>query len=563
MKTNRNIIGRKGLAALLMLVLLLTLLCSTAFADDAEPEGDIIILYTSDVHCGIDEGFGYVGLEQVRKSLTAQGNTVLLVDDGDNFQGEPVGTMTRGEAILELMNKLKYDVVIPGNHDFDYGVDQFLSLVKQADFPYICCNFTHEGERVFDPSIILEANGKRIGFVGVTTPETLTGSRPANFQNDNGEYIYGFCQDKTGEALYSAVQDAVDDVRKQGVDYVIVLAHLGNSEYSHPWNYADVISNTTGYEVMLDGHSHDTDQVTMKNKAGEDVIRSACGTKLACVGYCRITPDGDISCGLYTWNNTESVPELLSIQNDMSEPVVNATKELDEKLGEVVASTTVALTINDPTEVDSNGRPIRMIRRAETNLGDLVADAFRDQSGADIALIGGGGIRESISAGDITLNDILKVNPFGNYLTVIEATGQQILDALEWGAKVVPTEEGGFMQVSGLSYEVHTALESTCKKDENGMFAGIEGERRVRNVQVNGTPIDPDATYSLAGVDYWLIQNGDGYTMFNGDRLLQDRVKLDNQVLIDYIVQTLSGVVGEEYENPYGEGRIVIVEEEP
>ena len=560
---NRNIIGKRGLATLLMLVLLLTLLCGTANADDAEPNGDIIILYTSDVHCGIDEGFGYVGLEQIRKSLTEQGNTVLLVDDGDNFQGEPVGTMTRGEAIVELMNKLKYDVVIPGNHDFDYGVDQFLSLVKQADFPYICCNFTYEGERVFDPSIILEANGKRIGVVGVTTPETLTGSKPTSFQNDNGEFIYGFCQDKTGEALYAAVQDAVDGVREQGVDYVIVLAHLGNAEYSHPWNYADVISNTTGYEVMLDGHSHDTDQVTMKNKAGDDVIRSACGTKLACVGYCRITPDGDISCGLYTWNNAESVPKLLSIQNDMSEPVVNATKELDEKLGEVVASTAVALTINDPTEVDSNGRPIRMIRRAETNLGDLVADAFRDQSGADIALIGGGGIRESISAGDITLNDILKVNPFGNYLTVIEATGQQILDALEWGAKVVPTEEGGFMQVSGLSYEVHTALESTCKKDENGMFAGIEGERRVRNVQVNGTPIDPDATYSLAGVDYWLTQNGDGYTMFNGDRLLQDRVKLDNQVLIDYIVQTLGGVVGEEYENPYGEGRIVIVEEEP
>ncbi len=559
-----NTIKRRAFAVLLVLVLLVLMLpCGAAFAEDTTQDGDIVILYTSDVHCGINEGFGYVGVQQIRESLRARGDTVLLVDDGDAFQGEPVGTMTRGEAILELMNKLEYDVVIPGNHDFDYGVEQFLNLTEQADFPYICCNFTREGERVFNPSIILEANGKKIGFVGVTTPETLTGSRPTNFQNDEGEFIYGFCQDETGEALYSTVQKAVDEVREEGVDYVIVLAHLGNSEYSRPWNYADVISNTTGYEVMLDGHSHDTDQVTMKNKDGDDVIRSACGTKLACVGYCRITPDGKISCGLYTWNNADSVPSLLGIQNEMSEAVTDATKELDEKLGEVVASATVALTINDPTEVDANGRPIRMVRRAETNLGDLVADAFRDQSGADIALIGGGGIRDSIAAGDITLNDILKVNPFGNYLTVIEVTGRQILDALEWGAKAVPSEEGGFMQVSGLSYEIHAAVESSCKKDGNGMFAGIKGERRVQNVQVNGGPINPDASYSLAGVDYWLLQDGDGYSMFDGAKVLQDRVKLDNQVLIDYITETLGGVIGEEYEDPYGQGRIVIVEEEP
>ena len=563
MKIVGNTIRRIGLAMLLVLAILLILPCGTAFAEDAKQDGDIVILYTSDVHCGINEGFGYVGVQQIRESLCARGDTVLLVDDGDAFQGEPVGTMTRGEAILDLMNKLKYDVVIPGNHDFDYGVEQFLNLTEQADFPYICCNFTREGERVFNPSIILEANGKKIGFVGVTTPETLTGSRPTYFQNDNGEFIYGFCQDETGEALYSAVQDAVDVVRGEGADYVVVLAHLGNAESARPWNYADVISNTTGYEVMLDGHSHDTDQVTMKNKDGNDVIRSACGTKLACVGYCRITPDGKITCGLYTWNNTDSVPSLLGVQNDMSEAVTDATKELDEKLGEVVASTAVTLTINDPTEVDTNGRPIRMIRRAETNLGDLCADAYCDQSGADIAIIGGGGIRDSIQAGDVTLNDILKVHPFGNYLTVIEVTGQQILDALEWGSSAVPGENGGFMQVSGLSYEIDTAVESTCRKDEDGMFTGVEGERRVRNVLVTGEPIDPDKTYSLAGVDYWFLNRGDGFTMFDGAKVLQDRVKLDNQVLIDYITETLGGVIGEEYEDPYGQGRIVIVEEEP
>ena len=562
-KDSMKAMKKRAFAVLLMLAVLLTLPCGAAFAEEDGTDGDIVILYTSDVHCGIDEGFGYAGVQQIRESLTARGDTVLLVDDGDAFQGEPVGTMTRGQAILDLMNKLKYDVVIPGNHDFDYGMEQFLSLTEQADFPYISCNFNHEGELVFEPYLMKEVNGTKIAFVGVTTPETLTSSTPKYFQNAEGEFVYGFCQDETGEALYHAVQEAVDSARDEGADVVIVLAHLGNAEESRPWNYADVISNTTGIDVMLDGHSHDTDQVTMKNKDGQDVLRSACGTKLACVGYCRITPEGKISCGLYNWNNAESAPELLGIQNEMSEAVSNATEELDAKLGEAVAATEVSLTINDPTETDAEGKPIRMVRRAETNLGDLVADAFRDQSGADIALIGGGGIRDSIGAGDVTLNDILKVNPFGNYLTVIEVTGQQILDALEWGSRSVPSEDGGFLQVSGLSYEIDASVESSCRKDEDGMFAGIEGERRVRNVLVNGEPIDPEGSYALAGVDYWLLNKGDGFSMFEGAKVLQDRVKLDNQVLIDYITQTLGGVIGREYEDPYGQGRIVITEKEP
>ena len=235
----------------------------------------------------------------------------------------------------------------------------------------------------------------------------------------------------------------------------------------------------------------------------------------------------------------------------------------NEKLKEVVATTQVKLTINDPEAVDENGKPIRMVRRAETNLGDLCADAYRAQSGADIAFVNGGGVRVNIEAGDITLNDILKVHPFGNAMCVIEVTGQQILDALEWGARAVPGENGGFLQVSGLTYEIHTYIESPCKQDENTLFAGIEGERRVQNVLVNGKPIDPKATYTLASHDYMLLNQGDGYSMFGGCKLLQDRVKLDNQVLIDYIVDTLGGTVGEQYDNPYGEGRIVIVEEKP
>ena len=555
---------KRILALLLTLTLILCCGSFVAFAEgEEETRTDVVILFTSDVHCGIDQGFGYAGLQQIRDSLIAQGNVVILVDDGDNVQGEPIGTMTKGEALVDLMNKAGYEVAIPGNHEFDYGMDQFLALAEQAEFQYISCNFNHEGELVFEPYVIKELGGAKIAFVGVTTPKTLTSSTPSYFKNEDGEFEYGFFQDETGEGVYNAVQTAVDAAREEGADFVVVMGHMGNEEECRPWTYADVIENTNGIDVFLDGHSHDTEQVTMKNKDGEDVIRSACGTKLACVGYCRIAADGTITAGVYTWNNSVSAPVLLGIDNDMSEAVTEASAALNEKLQEVVASTQVKLTINDPEAVDENGKPIRMVRRAETNLGDLCADAYRAQSGADIAFVNGGGIRVNIEAGDITLNDILKVHPFGNAMCVIEVTGQQILDALEWGARNVPGENGGFLQVSGLSYEIHTYIENPCKQDENTLFAGIEGERRVKNVLVNGEPIDPEATYTLASHDYMLLNQGDGYSMFAGATVLQDRVKLDNQVLIDYIIDTLGGSVGEEYDNPYGEGRIVIVEEAP
>ena len=554
---------KKLISLLLVLVLCVSLFGTSAFAEGGERSADIVILFTSDVHCGVDQGFGYAGLQQVRDYLVASGNEVILVDDGDNIQGEPLGTMTKGEVSIDLMNKMGYSVAIPGNHEFDYGMEQFLALAERADFDYISCNFNKSGELVFQPYVIRELDGLKVAFVGVTTPETLTSSTPRYFQDENGEFVYGFFQDESGEGGYSAVQSAVDDARAEGADYVVVMGHLGNEEACRPWTYDDVISNTNGIDVFLDGHSHDTDQVVMKNKDGEDVLRSACGTKLACIGWCRIDTEGKISTGLYTWNNSDPVPALLGIQNEMSEAVAASTDTLNEKLGEVVASSQVDLTISDPVEVDANGRPIRMVRRAETNLGDLCADAYLNQSGADIAFVNGGGIRTNIAAGDITLNDILKVHPFGNAMCVIEVTGQQILDALEWGARAIPSENGGFLQVAGLSYEIHSYIESSCVADENNMFTGVEGEYRVKNVMVGGEPLDMDKIYTLASHNYMLLEHGDGYTMFDGARILQNSVKLDNQVLIDYITESLGGVIGPEYEELTGQGRIVIVEEAP
>ncbi|MBP5166436.1 MAG: 5'-nucleotidase C-terminal domain-containing protein [Oscillospiraceae bacterium] len=526
------------------------------------PEGEsrgIMILYTSDVHCGVDRGFGYAGVQEVRSALTAQGYDVILVDDGDSTGGDYLGVMTKGESMIGLMNKMGYGVAIPGNHEFDFGTDRLLYLADNAEFPYISCNFVHNGETVFEPYVIRELGGQKRAFVGVTTPETMTSAAPSCFRDEKGEFIYGFMQDQTGEGVYGAVQTAVDAARAEGADRVVVMAHLGNSESCSPWTYADVISHTTGIDVLLDGHSHDTDQVVMKNAEGKNVLRSACGTKLECIGWCSIGPDGAVSTGLYSWDREESAPNLLGIENEMSAAVAEATDELNEKKKEIVAETAAELTIYDPDATDAAGKPIRIVRRMETNLGDLSADAFREQAGADIALVNGGGVRSSIGAGDITLNDILSVFPFGNSLCMIEASGQMILDALEWGSRSVPNEFGGFLQVSGLSYEIHSYMDSPCVEDENGLFARIEGERRVKNVLVGGEEIDPNRTYTLASHNYMLLENGDGYSMFDGAPLLLDCVKTDYQLLIEYIVDTLEGVVGEEYAYPYGEGRITVL----
>ena len=540
-------------------------MASQSFCSDqteAEAAHDIVILVTSDVHCGIDQGFGYAGLEQIRETMEADGDLTLLVDDGDSIQGEVIGTITDGEAIIDMMNEMHYDVAIPGNHEFDYGMDQFLHLTDEADFPYISCNFNKEGELVFDPYVIKEIGGKKIGFVGVTTPRTIVSSTPASFQDDDGNYIYGFMQDDdTGKAVYEAVQSAVDGARKDGADYVFVMAHLGNEAECEPWTYADVISHISGIDGFLDGHSHDTDQVTMKDKKGNEVFRMAVGTKLNGLGCVRISAeDGSLSHDFLSWQNDDSLPELTGIDNRISDYLDQVMEKYTEKLEAVIAKADFDLLINDPEAVDDNGAPIRIVRRAETNLGDLSADAYRDAVHADIGIANGGGVRADVLAGDITYSDIIRVNPFNNTLCVIEATGQQILDALEWGAHMVPEENGGFLQVSGLTYEIHTDIESGCIQDENGMFQGIDGDYRVKNVMVGTEPLDLKKTYTVAGCDYIILQNGDGYTMFDGCSIVQQGGCLDNQALIKYLSGPLGGVVPDKYADPYGDGRVTAVE---
>ena len=547
----------------LILALALLLGCCAFAEEPAAPAltKNLVILFTSDVHCGIDQGWTMGGVYAIKEALSKD-NHVLLVDDGDAIQGEPLGTMTTGEGVVDVMNAVGYDIAIPGNHEFDYGMDRFLQLVEKANYDYISCNFNREGELVLSPYIIKEFDGVKVAFVGVTTPMTLRSSTPRYFMDEDGNFIYGFFQDENGETLYAAVQKAVDDARAEGAAYVILMGHLGNEAECSPWMYSEVLLNTNGIDAMLDGHSHDTDSGKVLNKDGEEVLRAGVGTKLNNIGFLTIGTDGSITYELLDWDLKTNAAALLGLSNAGTEAISAATDALNDKLDDVVAKTAVDLIINDPEAKTDEGKPVRIIRRAETNLGDLCADAYLDQSGeADIAFVNGGGIRVALNTGDLTLNDILKVHPFGNSLTVIEVTGQQVLDALEWSVHSLPGEFGGFDQVAGLTFEYDATIESPCVQDENKMFDHVDDSmpRRVRNVLVNGEPLDPEKTYKLASHDYQLLNNGDGYTMFKGCKVLQESVKLDNQVLIDYITGTLGGVVSDGYDNPYGQGRIVSV----
>ena len=539
--------------------------CSAAEGDGQSPDAEnaskeIVVLYTSDIHCGVDENWGMAGLQQIRDTLRAKGVNVLLVDDGDAIQGAPIGTFTNGRAVADLMNKIGYDIAIPGNHEFDYGMDNFLEIAENSSFPYICCNLMKDGEPVLDPYVIKDIGGRKIGFVGALTPTAITAANPKIFQDENGKYLYSLLQeDHSGQALYDAVQKSVDAARADGAETVILMGHLGLEAALKPWDYASIAENTTGIDAILDGHSHDAEQVKMKNRDGANVLRSACGTKMKSIGWLRISEDGSMETGLYDWNNDVSASELLGIENEMSRAVDEAESDVTEALSEVIGRTPFDLTIYDPNEKTAEGAPIRLCRRAETNMGDLVADAIRVQTGADTAFIGGGGVRADIPAGDITREDVLTVMPFSNDIVVAEVTGQQILYGLEYGVRGLPEETGGFMQVSGITYEIDTSIPSSVTLDENNMFSGVAGDYRVKNVTVCGEPIDLEKKYTIASESYYLGDGGDGLAMFSKDDIIAVMM-VDNEALTDYISETLGGVVGEEYSDPYGQGRIKAAE---
>lgn len=540
---------KQKIAALLLSAFLIFSFASCAkggAADSITPTSDIVLLYTNDVHCGVNEGMGYAGVAALKKEYEASGSHVLLIDAGDAVQGAPMGTISKGSYIVDIMNSAGYDFAVPGNHEFDYGMDTFKGLVQKAEYTYSSCNFTDLAtkEAVLPPYEIIDFYGVKIALVGVTTPATITSSTPAYFQDSSGNFIYGFNQDDSGEALYTVVQTNVDKARAEGAGYVVLVGHLGISESTSPWMSTEVVANTTGIDAVIDGHSHSTEAcIRMKNKNGDWVLISQTGSKLTNVGMLLISKNGNVSTGFVS-----------SAQQDLQVKslIENIEKQYEGELAKQIGTSETLLTINDPKT------GVRLIRNAETNMGDFCADAYRNVTGADISIVNGGGIRTDMPKGIVTYGDVLNVHPFGNQLCVVEATGQEILDALEHGARVAPSESGAFLQVSGLSYTIDTSVASTVKQDENGMFTGVEGERRVKDVIVGTKPIDPAATYTLASHDYLLKNGGDGFTMFSDNKFVIEDFMLDNQALMTYVNEALGGVIPASYESPYGDGRITL-----
>ena len=549
-------------------------------------KSEVTILYTNDVHTYIDKQapeLTYAAIAALKQSYQNTGKKVLLVDAGDHVQGTAYGSMDQGASIIELMNAAGYDAATPGNHEFDYGMDRAKELMRDADFPYLSCNWVdlRTNLRVLPEIKVFVRGGVRIAFVGITTPETFTKSTPAYFMNKaQTKYIYDILGGEDGQKLYSAVQKAVDKA-KCLADVVIGLGHLGVDPSSSPWTSEEVIAHTTGFDAFIDGHSH----TVMENKqvadaSGRLVTLTQTGSYFANVGEMTIAPDGTISTRLVS-------------TYDQEDPAVAAEQaawvsSVDEMLGEKIAVADTKFYITDP----ATGK--RRIRSGETNLGDFVADGIYtyfnevEQLHCDIAIMNGGGIRSDEDAGYWTFKTCKQVSPFGNVACLMSVTGKQIQDALEFAARFAGAEgkeNGGFLQVAGATYEIHTDIPNTVQTDDKNVWIGsATGTPRVQNVKIydraNGTyvPLDENKTYALAGMNYTLRNLGDGFAMFDGAELIKDYVSEDYLVMSTYAM-TFGGVDAEglphlssansvlaeypgyllDYENPYGAGRISIL----
>ena len=507
---------------------------------------EVVVLHTNDIHCGVAQNLHIAQLAQYKHDLMKKNPNVLLVDAGDAIQGEPLGSLTEGAAIIRIMNSVGYDFAIPGNHEYDFGMTRFLELAPQQKCGYYSCNFLDKrtGNPLLPSYKIFTLDGKKIAFVGVTTPETLISSTPVFFQNDEGKFIYTFCEDKDGTNLYAHIQAAVDEARAEGAQFVILVGHLGTNGAISAWSSGAVASHTTGINAIIDGHSHEQYSRVDKNKNGKDVIVAQTGTKLATVGKIVIHDDGTLT--------SELVRELPPPDPAVKAIVDEELQKVDETLGQPVGRMEVTLE----TDIDS----VRRVRCGETNLGDFVADAVRATLHTDVALVNGGSFRAPIPEGTVTYKSLATTFPFSNTLVVRSISGAQLLDALELGAMNYPEENGGFMQVSGLTYTIDARIPSSVKLNEQGGFVEVAGERRVKDVMVDGEPLDLTEDYTVSGTAYIMRNGGNGITMFDGTPILRDTNISDLDAIAEFIKEN-SGVIGEGYENPTGEGRITILTE--
>ena len=527
----------KNLCNKIIIFILVLCMALSVFTGVVYAKGNdtIVILYENDVHCAME---GYSKLAAMKNELMESYKHVGVVSVGDYIQGSSLGTVSKGEYIIDLMNLVGYDAVTLGNHEFDYKLPRLNELASMMNTKPISCNFQRKGDdkSYFEPYSIVSYGDVDIAYIGITTPSTLSSSSPAQFKDEGGNYIYTF----NVETLYDVVQANIDTAKAQGADYIIALSHIGYEEDEQYKDIVDLIENTDGFDVVLDGHSHSViENMKLTDEGGNEVVLTSTGTKFEHIGKLTIS-NGSVATELvktadYAKTDLEVDARLQQINDEYS------------VLGERKVAVSEAQLITH----DKDGN--RLVRIKETNLGDLCADAFREVMGADIGYANGGGLRAPIAKGDVTFNDILSVFPFNNQVVLAEVKGQDIKDFLELAVKYWPTESGAFPHLSGITFSVNTTIESAAQVDENGVFTGTEGQYRVYNIKVLNNqsgeyePIDLNKTYSIASDSYHLLECGDGMSMFENAKILQNDGMLDVELLEKYITENLGGVIGEAY----------------
>lgn len=544
-----NIITKMKIKTIILFFFLLAAFVSCS-NEDGEinspniPQHDIVIMYENDVHCAVD---GYAKFAALRSEYEEVTPYVTTVSSGDFVMGEIVGSSTMGEAVIQIMNKVGYDYVTLGNHEFDYGIERMNYLLSDClNATVVDANFCRypSMELVFSPYAIQQYGDVKVAYLGLTTPNALTASTPTLFVDENGNRKYSFMDDTLTEQTNRMAEQA----RSEGADYVVVLAHMGDNLNTGVQTSIDIIHNTRGIDVVLDGHAHSAINDTLiANADGQMVHLTSTGTKFQHMGVLTIDTEGGISAKLYDTSAYEKVDaEVQQYVEDIKSKVAEAGNY-------VIGHTDFTLSI-----YDEQGK--RVVRNKECGLGNFFADAFRYMCNTDVAFTNGGNLRESIQAGDITYNNIFNVIPFGNTLCTATMTGQQLLDALEFCYSELPNEVGRFLHISGMRLCIDTSVQPVFEM-QDGMFVAIadDSPRRVHNLEIMNSnsgqyePVDLAKTYSVASSDY-LLKNLGGEGAFRYAALDADLMTPDVDIIIQYFREVLGGKVPDMYQS--SEGRI-------
>lgn len=548
--------SNKILSFFLSLVIAVIFVSPITVLADSELSDDIVVLYTNDVHTYIDGQLSYDVIAAIKKDLQKEYKHVILADAGDHIQGTAYGSMDKGKSIIDLMNSAGYDVATLGNHEFDYNMSGCMKTIEWAEFPYVSCNFYNEangvrGDNVLSSYVTFDCGDEKLAFVGITTPETFSKSTPAYFQDGKGNYIYGISAGDDGSELQQDIQKAVNEAKTAGATKIIALGHLGIDPSSSPWTSKETISAISGLDAFIDGHSHSIVKgEAIKDKDGKDVLLTQTGQYFNRIGMMLIdSSTGKITTDFIELNGNDDDGYTLTSELYKGTEIIfdektrtiknNWISEIDTQLGQKIGSIEVTLD-----NYDSDGN--RLVRSQETNSGDFAADALYylfDNMGldVDVAVMNGGGTRNTAITGDVSYKTCKDMHPFGNVACLQTVTGQQILDMLEWSTRYAPNEDGSFLHVSGITYKINTSVENKTVADEYDVWISGPEKYRVHDIKVynkttnNWEDLDLNAKYNLAGYNYTLRDLGGGFAMLDGAVNVLDYVSEDYMVLVNYI----------------------------